>query len=93
MAKKSKTGTFVIFALPLVVAATAVVKAIHDTGTRVNDNPEVELTLEVQRQGAQPYTATVTTVVSVVNLPSLQPGKTVKVRYDPKHPSKVALDD
>ena len=61
----------------------AVITAIKDTGMSVNDNPRVELTLEVTVGDKAPYTATHAQVISRIAVAGFQPGATVPVRVDP----------
>ncbi len=74
------------------IPATAVIKDLKDTGNRYNNNPQVIMTLEVTPKDGKPYTAQLTTVVSVVDLASLRPGSVINIKYDPKQPTRVALD-
>jgi hypothetical protein len=70
--------------------ATAVIEGIEGTGTMINNQPQVYLTLRVQpRNGAEfihqrrlvlPFGAVV------------QPGYLVEVAYDPSNPEKVAIE-
>lgn len=62
---------------------TATVTAIRDTGLTVNENPQVELDLQVTVGGAPAYAVTHRQVVSRVAIPAFQPGATVPVRVDP----------
>lgn len=66
--------------------------AIQETGTRLNDQPEVAVSLMVTRPGQAPYQTQTTLVVSVLMIPRLQPGMTVPVRVDPANPASVAID-
>ncbi len=61
----------------------AVITAIKDTGVSVNDNPRVELTLEVTVGDKAPYSATHAQVISRIAVAGFQPGATVPVRVDP----------
>ena len=71
--------------------ATATIIALRDTRDRVNENPVVELTVEVEAEGLKPYRAQIVTPLSAVELQSYPVGARVRVRYDPEDPSKVAL--
>lgn len=71
--------------------ATATIIALRDTRDRVNENPVVELTVEVEAEGLKPYRAQIVTPLSAVDLQSYPVGARVRVRYDPEDPSKVAL--
>ena len=73
------------------IAATAVIKAVTDTGNRYNNNPQIKLTLEVTPKDGKPYLAELITVVSVVDLSRLQPGAIINIKYDPEQPTHVAL--
>jgi uncharacterized protein DUF3592/putative oligomerization/nucleic acid binding protein len=72
-------------------AATATVTAIRDTGTTINQNPRVELTLQVQPDDAPAFEVKSTRTVSRVALPRL--GAAYSIRYDPESPEDFAWDD
>jgi hypothetical protein len=65
------------------IPGRAIITAIKDTATTVNDNPRVELTLEVTVGDDAPYTATHAQVISRIAVAGFQPGATVPVRVDP----------
>ncbi len=73
------------------VTADAVVIDLEDTGNRMNDNPEIRMTLDVTRKDGSTYRAVHIDYLSVVTLANYPPGAKVKVKYDAKDPSKVAL--
>jgi hypothetical protein len=73
------------------ILATARITEIKDTGSRVNYNPRVHIKMEVQPTSGAAFAAETETVVSVVDLPRLQPGATVSVRYDPGDRTAVSL--
>jgi hypothetical protein len=64
-------------------SAEAKILALTDTGTRINNNPLVNFTLEVYSQTQPPFRAEASQTVSVIHLPSYQPGKIVNVKYLP----------
>jgi hypothetical protein len=66
--------------------------AIQETGTRINDQPELAVTLNVNRPGQAPYQVQTTMVVSMLMIPRLQPGMTVPLKVDPMNPQVVAID-
>jgi hypothetical protein len=74
------------------VPATAQVIAVQQTGTYVNNQPEVMATLMVQRAGAPPYQVNTTMILSLLEVPRLQPGASVAVKIDPQDAQKVAID-
>ena len=67
------------------------VMAIAHTGARLNDNPVIELRLEILLVGGQSYQAKLRMVAGLVDLPRYQPGQVVEVMVDPKDPQRVAL--
>jgi len=71
--------------------AKAVIARVFDTGTTVNQHPQVRLELDVRRPDGTTYRAATTAVVSRLQAPFYQPGQTVEVRFDPKNPARVAL--
>lgn len=69
---------------------TARVLAAQQTGTMVNMNPQVHVTLEVH--GPQgPYHVQTLAIVPQFNIPQCQPGATVNVRVNPQNPHEVAV--
>jgi len=74
------------------IPALARVLEIHDTGTTVNQNPLVRLVLEVQPDHAPPFEAETERLISRLQVPEVQPGEVVLVKYDPES-GEVALAD
>jgi Protein of unknown function (DUF3592) len=74
--------------------ARARILSVSDTGVRLNDNPQVLMTLEVTPDGGfQPaYQTQTKAVVSFVHLPQYQPGARLRVKYDPQNPMVVAVE-
>lgn len=70
--------------------AEAKILALKDTGTRINDNPLVNISLEVQPSNLPSFFTETRTTVSILELPLFQPGKTVRVKYIPGT-EKVAI--
>ena len=73
------------------IFADAVIIDINDTGNRMNDNPEVEISLQVTAKDGSSYRAVYVDYLSPVTLVKVSPGKTVKVKYDPEDPSRVVV--
>jgi hypothetical protein len=65
------------------IEARAIVTNIQDTGTTVNQNPRVQLTLEVQPDGAAPWELDQKVNVSRIAIP--KPGDPFTVKYFEKH--------
>lgn len=74
------------------VDATATIIKTWDTGTRINNNPQVGMLLNViPKPGVAPFEAELVHTVSIVQLPLFQPGAQLNVKYDPAKPSHVAI--
>jgi hypothetical protein len=71
------------------IAGTAEIVGVRQTGMFVNNNPQVELDLQVQVIGRSPYRAKVKEVVPLVMLSRLQ--GTVPIRVDPTDPERVVV--
>lgn len=68
------------------------VLGVQGTGTLVNHDPQVVLDLEVSPSpGAQTFLARCTSIVSQIQIPQVQPGCVVPVRFDPMNPTRIAL--
>lgn len=64
-------------------AGSATITAVRDTGMTIDDNPTVEIDLDVSLAGGAPYAVTHRQTISRIAIPSFQPGATVPVRVDP----------
>jgi hypothetical protein len=73
------------------VVGQAVIDTIADTGTTVNENPQVQFGLTVTIPGQAPYPASLTQIVSRVAIGSFQPGATVPVRVSPNDPQTLMI--
>jgi hypothetical protein len=71
------------------IAGTAEIVGVRQTGMFVNNNPQVELDLQVQVIGRSPYRTKVKEVVPLVMLNRLQ--GTVPIRADPDDPERVVV--
>ena len=74
------------------VQAPAVILNVEDTGTTMNDNPQVRFTLQVNPYGQPPFQAVTTSFVSRLKIGMLTPGAPATVRYDPNDRTKVAIE-
>lgn len=70
---------------------TATVSALRDTGTTINDNPVVDLDLQVTVDGGVPYAVTHRQTISRLAVAGFQPGSTVPVRVDPMDPHSLIV--
>lgn len=74
------------------ISAPAVIIAAQDTGTTMNDSPQVRLTLQVTPAGRPPFQAVTTTFVGRLQVGMIVPGASVMVKYDPHDITKVAIE-
>ena len=74
------------------VSAPAVIINAEDTGTTMNDSPQVRLTLQITPANRPPFQAVTTTFVGRLQVGMIVPGSSVTVRYDPNDISKVAIE-
>src|SRR5689334_10808821 len=74
------------------VPADATVLQIWDTGVTLNNDPVVGFLLDVHPAGQTAFQAKTKQVVSRLAVPRVQPGATLRVFYDPKDTTRVAID-
>jgi hypothetical protein len=74
------------------VSAPAVIINAEDTGTTMNDSPQVRLTLQITPANRPPFQAVTTTFVGRLQVGMIVPGSSVTVRYDANDISKVAIE-
>ena len=95
-------GVFLIFIKPQCdqeriresgTPAVARVLGIHQTNITINNNPVVEIQLEVHTRDRRVYTTKWRNAMKVANLPSYQPGAIVPLVVDAKDSNKVAFSD
>jgi hypothetical protein len=70
---------------------TATVTALRDTGVTIDDNPQVELDLDVAVAGMPVYPVTHRQVISRLAIAGFQPGATLPVRVDPQQPRSLII--
>ena len=75
------------------VTAEAKVLKVWDTGTTVNDNPQIGMLLEIKPPVGPSFQAEAKTLVSRLNAASVQPGITAKVIYDPEKPKRILVQE
>lgn len=71
---------------------TATVAAVRDGGGMVNFQPMMEIDLTVIADGRPPMPVTVKQVVPQAQLAMMQPGKNIKIKFDPENPTMVWID-
>ena len=72
--------------------ATARVVAITEAPGGSEDNPEVDLQLEVRAEGAPPSAIKVRSYISRLAIPRIQPGCEIQVRLDSTDGTKAVID-
>ncbi|OQX14039.1 MAG: hypothetical protein BWK76_15275 [Desulfobulbaceae bacterium A2] len=72
--------------------ATGTIIRLIDTGTTINDDPVVEFIVRVAPPEGAAYEARTKSLVSRLDVPAIQPGRIVPVKYDPQRPERIALD-
>jgi hypothetical protein len=70
---------------------SAVITEVRQTGMFVNENPQVEMDLQVTVEGLPSYTVTHRQVIAQIAIPQFQPGATVPVRVDPEEPQSLII--
>jgi hypothetical protein len=73
------------------VTAPAKVLKVWDTGTTINDNPQIGMLLEVTPSLGASFQAEAKTLVSRLNAALVQPGITAKVIYDPEKLKRIQV--
>lgn len=73
-------------------AAQAKILKMWDTGATLNDNPQVEILLEVHAVNRSPYQVETKCFLSRVKIPQVQTGAIVNVKIDRQDAAKVALE-
>jgi hypothetical protein len=75
--------------------AKAVVKSISESSlgatVTVNDQPYLNVTLEIHDGYSDPYIISFDTIVPRAEVPRVQPGDEIAVKVDPSDPEKVAI--
>lgn len=74
------------------ISAPAVILNAEDTGTTMNESPQVRLTLQVSPIYGPSFQAVTTTFVGRLQIGMIVPGAPVTVRYDPNDTTKVAIE-
>jgi hypothetical protein len=83
--RKQKKKTEVLMATGIKGEAT--ILQLEDTGTRINDNPRMNVLLEVHIPDHPPYQVRKIITVPLVRLSQIQVGSVVAVLADPNQPA------
>ncbi|MCL2725336.1 MAG: hypothetical protein FWD69_12965 [Polyangiaceae bacterium] len=75
------------------VLARAVVTSLEQTGTFINHQPVCDIGLSIQPPGGgEPFSSSIRQVVLLTDIPKLQPGTVLTVRYDVRDHSKAFIE-
>lgn len=72
--------------------ASGTIVRLIDTGRTINNNPVVEFVIHVVPVEGEEYEARTKALISRLNVPAMQPGRIVPVKYDPQDRMRIALD-
>ncbi len=73
--------------------ALAKVLCLSAAGGGQNDHPNVNLDLEVTPVGKPSFSARASALISNLAIPRVQPDCMLRVRFDPKDRTKIAIDE
>ncbi|MCL2091615.1 MAG: DUF3592 domain-containing protein [Micrococcales bacterium] len=74
---------------PLVIGT---VVETEQTGLRINDQPQLEVTLQFTTVDGRQVTASDHKVIPLHQLALVQPGASLPLRYDPQNPEKIMIE-
>jgi len=74
------------------VLAIGTIVSLERTGTLVNHQPQVDITIEFTTTDGEHITASERRVVSLTDLAQVQPGAMIPIRYDSKNPQNIMID-
>ncbi|WP_145994521.1 DUF3592 domain-containing protein [Peptostreptococcus faecalis] len=72
------------------VATNATLLSARETGTRINNQPEIECSLSYKVNG-QEYVSTTREVIGALDLHKLSVGSELVIKYLPENPEKIVL--
>lgn len=73
-------------------SAQATILDVRRTGISINDDPLVEILLQIKPNNRPEYQAKTKTLISVFKIFQVQVGAIIPVKIDPHNPQQVALD-
>lgn len=74
------------------VPGEATIQGMRQTGVYLNEQPQIELNLQVQTQMHGPYQVTVREYVPLMLLGTLSSGRPLPVKVDPADPQKLVIE-
>lgn len=79
--------------LALWKSAKAKVISVDQTGTFINNNPQVIIKLRVTPPNSKEYDLDLKHVVKLVDIPKIQSGKIINLKIDPENKQNIELVD
>lgn len=73
------------------INVTGEIEEVSDTGTTLNENPQIKLLIKYKRNDGVPCYGSVKTIVSRLNVSLVRPGCKVDIKYDPNKPERIQL--
>ncbi len=73
------------------ISTRAEVIEVTDTGTTLNENPQIKLLLSIRKPDGTTYQGEIKTLVSRLNAANVRPGCQADVKYDPNNPKRIQL--
>jgi uncharacterized membrane protein len=64
---------------------------VSDTGTTLNENPQIKLVIDFKKNDGTPCQGSVKTIVSRLNAALVRSGCKVDIKYDPNKPERIQL--
>ncbi|MDR6723490.1 hypothetical protein J2W91_001942 [Paenibacillus amylolyticus] len=74
------------------IPALGVITSIQQTGTYINEQPEVRIGVTVSRKGHEKYDTTFKTIIPLTSMAQFQPGSFIPLLVSEKDERKVGLD-
>jgi len=65
------------------------IEKVKQTGTEINNQPQLLFSVAYQDDMGQTYQASFKKVMDLLHLANLQPGNIIPIMYDPKNPNKI----
>jgi hypothetical protein len=73
------------------IDAKGVILAAEQTGSYVNEQPQIAFRIRVERSDRPPYEVEHRAVISLMSLAALQPGTILDIKVSPRNPDKIQL--
>lgn len=73
------------------IDAKGVILAAEQTGSYVNEQPQIAYRIRVERSDRPPYEVEHRAVTSLTSLAALQPGTILDIKVSPRNPNKIQL--